>query len=143
MGTNDLVKELRGRHTEDRAGIAAALTLAVAAARAHHLAILDGVYNDINNLSGFEAACRQGQAFGFDGKTLIHPKQIAAANAAFAPTDAELASARKRLDAWRAAQAAGQGVAVVDGALVENLHACEAERLLALADAIAARSAPA
>ena len=79
---------------------------------------------------------RQGRDQGFDGKTLIHPKQIAAANDAFAPTEAELATARKRLDAWRAAQAAGQGVAVVDGALVENLHAQEAERLLALAAAI-------
>ncbi|MNT76172.1 (3S)-malyl-CoA thioesterase [compost metagenome] len=109
------------------------------AARAHGLAVLDGVHLDLNDDTGLADACRQGRDQGFDGKTLIHPRQIAAANAAFAPAPEELDAARKRLDAWRAAQAAGQGVAVVDGALVENLHAQEAERVLALAAAIAAR----
>lgn len=143
VGTSDLVKDLHARHTPERHETLLARSLAVLAARAHGLAVLDGVHLDLDDDAGLTAACRQGRDQGFDGKTLIHPRQIAAANAAFAPTDAELASARKRLDAWRAAQAAGQGVAVVDGALVENLHAREAERLLALADAIAARSTPA
>ncbi|HAP27924.1 MAG TPA: CoA ester lyase, partial [Achromobacter sp.] len=87
---------------------------------------------------GLQDACRQGRDQGFDGKTLIHPRQIGAANLAFAPTPDELDTARKRLDAWKAAQAEGKGVAVVDGALVENLHASEAERVLALAAAIQA-----
>ncbi len=124
VGTSDLVKDLHARHTPERHETLLARSLAVLAARAHGLAVLDGVHLDLDDDAGLAAACRQGRDQGFDGKTLIHPKQIAAANAAFAPTDAELASARKRLDAWRAAQAAGQGVAVVDGALVENLHAC-------------------
>jgi len=137
VGTSDLVKDLHARHTPSREETLLARSLAVMAARAHGLAALDGVHLDLHDAAGLEAACRQGRDQGFDGKTLIHPKQIAAANAAFAPTEAELASARKRLDAWRDAQAAGLGVAVVDGALVENLHAREAERVLALAEAIA------
>lgn len=138
VGTSDLVKDLHARHTPARDETLLARSLAVMAARAHGLAALDGVHLDLNDDTGFADACRQGRDQGFDGKTLIHPRQIAAANAAFAPTADELASARKRLDAWRAAQAAGKGVAVVDGALVENLHAQEAERVLALAAAIAA-----
>lgn len=136
VGTSDLVKDLHARHTPGREETLLARSLAVMAARAHGLAVLDGVHLDLNDAAGYAAACQQGRDQGFDGKTLIHPKQIAAANAAFAPTDSELALARKRLDAWRQAQAAGQGVAVVDGALVENLHAEEAERVLALAEAI-------
>lgn len=136
VGTSDLVKDLHARHTPGREETLLARSLAVMAARAHGLAVLDGVHLDLNDDAGYAAACEQGRDQGFDGKTLIHPKQIAAANAAFAPTDSELALARKRLDAWRQAQAAGQGVAVVDGALVENLHAEEAERVLALAEAI-------
>ncbi|MGO4398408.1 HpcH/HpaI aldolase/citrate lyase family protein [Achromobacter sp. PAB15] len=138
VGTSDLVKDLHARHTPGREETLLARSLAVMAARAHGLAVLDGVHLDLQDDAGLEAACRQGRDQGFDGKTLIHPKQIAPANAAFAPTEDELATARKRLDAWRAAQAAGLGVAVVDGALVENLHAQEAERVLALAAAIAA-----
>lgn len=136
VGTSDLVKDLHARHTPGREETLLARSLAVMAARAHGLAVLDGVHLDLNDDAGYTAACQQGRDQGFDGKTLIHPKQIAAANAAFAPTESELALARKRLDAWRQAQAAGQGVAVVDGALVENLHAEEAERVLALAEAI-------
>jgi len=136
VGTSDLVKDLHARHTPSREETLLARSMAVMAARAHGLAVLDGVHLDLHDDAGLEAACKQGRDQGFDGKTLIHPKQIAAANAAFAPTKEELATARKRLDAWRAAQAAGQGVAVVDGALVENLHALDAERVLALAAAI-------
>ncbi|MEN4920412.1 CoA ester lyase [Achromobacter spanius] len=139
VGTSDLVKDLHARHTPSRDETLLARSLAVMAARAHGLAVLDGVHLDLNDDTGLADACRQGRDQGFDGKTLIHPRQIAAANAAFAPAPEELNTARKRLDAWRAAQAAGQGVAVVDGALVENLHAQEAERVLALAAAIAAR----
>ncbi|QKH38768.1 CoA ester lyase [Achromobacter pestifer] len=137
VGTSDLVKDLHARHTPSREETLLARSMAVMAARAHGLAALDGVHLDLHDDTGLEAACRQGRDQGFDGKTLIHPKQIAAANAAFAPTQEELATARKRLDAWRAAQAAGLGVAVVDGTLVENLHARDAERVLALAEAIA------
>lgn len=136
VGTSDLVKDLHARHTPSRDETLLARSLAVMAARAHGLAVLDGVHLDLNDDAGLQDACRQGRDQGFDGKTLIHPRQIAAANAAFAPTPDELATARKRLDAWKAAQAEGKGVAVVDGALVENLHAQEAERLLALAAAI-------
>lgn len=137
VGTSDLVKDLHARHTPGREETLLARSMAVMAARAHGLAVLDGVHLDLHDDAGYAATCRQARDQGFDGKTLIHPKQIAAANAAFAPTDDEVALARKRLDAWRAAQAEGLGVAVVDGALVENLHAQEAERVLALAAAIA------
>ncbi|WP_241052664.1 HpcH/HpaI aldolase/citrate lyase family protein [Achromobacter xylosoxidans] len=143
VGTSDLVKDLHARHTPERQETLLARSLAVLAARAHGLAVLDGVHLDLDDDAGLAAACNQGRDQGFDGKTLIHPRQIAAANAAFAPTEAELASARRRLEAWHAARAAGRGVAVVDGALVENLHAREAERLLALAAAIAGRPDPA
>jgi len=138
VGTSDLVKDLHARHTPSRDETLLARSLAVMAARAHGLAVLDGVHLDLNDDAGLQVACGQGRDQGFDGKTLIHPRQIAAANAAFAPTAEELETARKRLDAWRAAQAEGKGVAVVDGALVENLHASEAERVLALAAAIQA-----
>lgn len=138
VGTSDLVKDLHARHTPSRDETLLARSLAVMAARAHGLAVLDGVHLDLNDDAGLQDACRQGRDQGFDGKTLIHPRQLAAANAAFAPTSEELDTARKRLDAWKAAQADGKGVAVVDGALVENLHASEAERVLALAAAIQA-----
>ncbi|MGE8705011.1 MAG: HpcH/HpaI aldolase/citrate lyase family protein [Achromobacter sp.] len=138
VGTSDLVKDLHARHTPSRNETLLARSLAVMAARAHGLAVLDGVHLDLNDDAGLQDTCRQGRDQGFDGKTLIHPRQIAAANAAFAPTPEELDTARKRLDAWQAAQAEGKGVAVVDGALVENLHASEAERVLALAAAIQA-----
>ncbi|MFY3434515.1 CoA ester lyase [Achromobacter sp. SLBN-14] len=138
VGTSDLVKDLHARHTPSRDETLLARSLAVMAARAHGLAVLDGVHLDLNDDAGLQDACRQGRDQGFDGKTLIHPRQIAAANAAFAPTPEELDTARRRLEAWTAAQAEGKGVAVVNGALVENLHAQEAERVLALAQAIGA-----
>lgn len=138
VGTSDLVKDLHARHTPSRDETLLARSLAVMAARAHGLTVLDGVHLDLNDDAGLQDACRQGRDQGFDGKTLIHPRQIAAANAAFAPTPEELDTARRRLQAWTAAQAEGKGVAVVDGALVENLHAQEAERVLALAQAIGA-----
>jgi citrate lyase subunit beta/citryl-CoA lyase len=137
MGTSDLAKEMRVRHTPDRIGFIAALSLCVMAARAHGLDIMDGVYLDLNNEEGFRAACEQGRDMGFDGKTLIHPKQLAAANEVFAPAPADVENARKMIEAWDQAQAEGKGVAVVNGKLVENLHVEEAHRTLAVAQAIA------
>ena len=131
-------QDLHARHTPGREETLLARSLAIMAARAHGLAALDGVHLDLDDDAGLALACEQGRNQGFDGKTLIHPRQIAAANAAYAPSPGEIAVARKRLQAWRDAQASGQGVAVVDGSLVENLHAREAERVLALAAAIAA-----
>ena len=140
MGTSDLAKDLHAAHTPDRLPLGASLGICILAARAHGLAILDGVYLDLEDDEGFALACRQGREFGFDGKTLIHPRTIAMANEIFAPDEAELARARKLIAAHGEAQAAGQGVVVVDGRLVENLHVEEAQRLVAMAEAIARRA---
>jgi citrate lyase subunit beta / citryl-CoA lyase len=137
LGTSDLTKELRARVTPDRAPLLTALGLAVLAARAHGLAVLDGVHLDLADDAGFAAACRQGRDFGFDGKTLIHPKQIDIANAAFGPGADEVAHAQRIIAAYDEARAAGKGIAVVDGRLVENLHVEEARRVVALALALA------
>jgi citrate lyase subunit beta/citryl-CoA lyase len=141
MGTSDLVKDLRARHTPGRSEVLVALGTVLLAARANGLAALDGVHLDLADDVGFEAACRQGRDLGFDGKTLIHPRTIEVANAVFAPTEAEIAEARRIIGAHGEALAAGKGIVVVDGKLVEALHVEEARRLVALADAIAARSA--
>jgi len=137
MGTSDLARECRIRHTPDRAGFITTLSLCVLAARAHGLEVLDGVHLDLDDDEGLARQCEQGRDLGFDGKTLIHPKQLAAANAAFAPAPAAIARARKIIAAWQDASAAGKAVVVVDGRLVENLHVQEAERDLALAERIA------
>ena len=137
MGTSDLVKDLHARHVPDRAPLLTSLGLCVLAAKAHGLAILDGVHLDLDDTPGFEAICRQGQAMGFDGKTLIHPKTIETANAVFAPAQEELEQAHKIIAAFEAAEAEGKGVVVVDGRLVEQLHVNEARRLIALANMIA------
>lgn len=136
MGTSDLVKEMQARHTLDRVGLLMPLSLCVLVARTYRLDIIDGVYLNLDDTDGFKIACEQGRDMGFNGKTLIHPKQIEAANRAFAPTEWELAQARKIILAWENAQKEGKGVAVVDGNLVENLHVEEAKRLLILADLI-------
>jgi citrate lyase subunit beta / citryl-CoA lyase len=136
MGTSDLAKDLRGRDMPDRLPLMASLQLVLLAARAHGLAALDGVHLDLADDAGFTAACEQGRALGFDGKTLIHPKQIAPANAAFAPGADEVAQARKIIAAHEAALTTGEGIVVVDGRLVENLHVEAAHRTLALAEAI-------
>jgi citrate lyase subunit beta/citryl-CoA lyase len=115
-----------------------ALGLCLLAARACGLAILDGVHLDLEDAAGFAASCRQGAELGFDGKTLIHPKQIDPANAAFAPDAEALARARRIIEAHEQAARAGRGVVVVDGRLVENLHVVEARRQVQLAEAIAA-----
>jgi citrate lyase subunit beta/citryl-CoA lyase len=136
MGTNDLVKDMRARHTPMRLPMVTALGLGMLAARAHGLTILDGVYNDIQDAEGFRAVCQQGLEMGFDGKTLIHPSQVEPCNEIFAPSAAELAMADKIVVAFKAAQAEGKGVVTVDGRMIENLHVEQAERALALAAAI-------
>lgn len=137
MGTSDLSKDTRVRHTPDRLGFLTALNLSVYAARAHGLEVIDGVQLDLDDDAGLQLACEQGRDLGFDGKSLIHPKQIAAANAAFAPDELELAHARTIIECWKEAEAAGKGVVVLNGRLVENLHVEEAQRMLELGEAIA------
>jgi len=136
MGTNDLVKDMRARHTPMRLPMVTALGLGMLAARAHGLTILDGVYNDIQDAEGFRAVCQQGLEMGFDGKTLIHPSQVEPCNEVFAPSAAELDMAGKIVTAFKSAQAEGKGVVTVDGRMIENLHVEQAERALALATAI-------
>lgn len=137
MGTSDLSKDTRVRHTPDRLGFITALNLSVYAARANGLDVIDGVQLDLEDQELLRASCEQGRDLGFDGKSLIHPNQIAATNAVFAPDEAEVAAARDIIAAFEAAQAEGKGVVVVKGRLVENLHVEEANRQLALAAAIA------
>jgi citrate lyase subunit beta/citryl-CoA lyase len=139
-GTSDLTADLQAREMPDRLPLLTSLQLVLLAARAHGLAALDGVHLNLADDDGFAAACAQGRALGFDGKTLIHPKQIAPANAAFGPSPEELAQARKIVAAHDAALASGRGVTVVDGRLIENLHVVAAQRTTALAEAIAALS---
>ncbi len=141
MGTSDLTKDLHARHTADRLPMLVALGSCLLAARAAGIAILDGVHLDLNDAEGFAAACRQGRALGFDGKTLIHPSQIGPANEAFGPSAAEIEQARRIVEAYGRARAEGRGVAVLDGRLIEVVHVREAERTLALAAAIAERGA--
>ncbi len=140
VGTADLAKDLQCAHPADRWPMLQALQMCVLAARAYDLAVLDGVHLEIADMGAFDAACHQGRALGFDGKTLIHPSQIAGANAAFGPSEEELARARRIVAAHDAAAAQGHGVTLLDGRLVESLHVKEAERLLAQADLIAARA---
>ncbi len=136
MGTSDLAKDLHCAHTRDRLPLAASLGLCLLAGRAAGLSVIDGVFLDLDDDEGFRHACQQGRDFGFDGKTLIHPKTIEAANAAFAPSDEDVAWSRKIIEAHAEAEAQGQGVTVVEGKLVENLHVENARRLVALAEAI-------
>ncbi|HUO92269.1 MAG TPA: CoA ester lyase [Rhizomicrobium sp.] len=141
MGTNDLIKEFRGVHTPDRVNLSAALGLSVAAARACGLIAIDGVYNDINDTDGFYSVCKQGRAFGFDGKTLIHPSQVDACNQVFAPSVEEIEAARKIIAAFEKPENKGKGAISLDGRMVELLHAEIARQTVALADAIAALEA--
>ncbi len=140
MGTNDLGKELGARHRADRLPLQAGLGLCLLAAKAYGRVIVDGVYNAFKDDAGLLAECVQGRDMGFDGKTLIHPAQLEIANAAFAPSVAELDLARRQIAAFNQAQAAGQGVAVVDGKIVENLHIVTAQAVLGKAQMIAALS---
>ncbi len=136
LGMEDLVKDLHAAHTGDRLPVVTARGLCMLAARAAGIAILDGVHMNLDDDDGLEEACRRGREMGFDGKTLIHPKQIDAANRIFAPTADELDWSRRIIAAHGAAADEGQGVVVVDGRLVEVLHVAEAERLVAMAETI-------
>ena len=138
MGTNDLAKELQSRFRADRLPMLASLSLCLLAARAEGLVIVDGVYNAFKDNEGLQAECEQGRDMGFDGKTLIHPAQVETTNAAYAPSDAEVSLAGRQIEAFEATEAAGGGVAVVDGQIVENLHVVTARQILAKAEAIAA-----
>jgi len=138
IGTNDLAKEMRCRLTVERAPLAGPLSLSVAAARAHGLTVLDGVFNGIEDEAGLARQCAQGAEFGFDGKTLIHPRQIEAANAAFSPAPDEIDWARRIVEAFDSPENAAKGVLRVEGRMVERLHLAEAQRLIAVAEAIAA-----
>jgi len=138
MGTNDLAKELDCRFRPDRLPMLTGLSLCLLAARAHGLVAVDGVYNAFKDDDGLQAECTQGRDMGFDGKTLIHPAQVAIANQVFAPSEGEMDLARRQIAAFEQAEAQGEGVAVVDGKIVENLHVATARQVLAKAEAIQA-----
>jgi citrate lyase subunit beta/citryl-CoA lyase len=140
MGTNDIAKDTRARLTPGRPAMLAYLSICVAAARAHGLEILDGVYNDFSNEPGFKTECEQGRDLGMDGKTLIHPNQVATANAVFAPADEEIAWAQKVITVFETPENRTKGAVQVEGRMVERMHAEMAHRTVALARAIAARA---
>jgi citrate lyase subunit beta/citryl-CoA lyase len=142
IGTNDLAKEMGCRPGVERTPLLGALGLAVAAARAHDLVILDGVYNELDDDAGLERQCAQGAEFGFDGKTLIHPRQIEPANRAFAPAAHEVAWSRTIVAAFDSPGNGDKGVIRLEGRMVERLHLAEARRMIAVAEAIAAHEAP-
>jgi citrate lyase subunit beta / citryl-CoA lyase len=136
MGTADLAKDLRALETRDRQPLLTALGIGLLAARAYGLAALDGIHADLDDEVGFEESCRQGRTLGFDGKSLIHPKTIAAANRIFGPSPPELLWAHRIIAAHEASVRAGSGVTLVDGKLIERLHVEEARRIIALSDTI-------
>jgi citrate lyase subunit beta / citryl-CoA lyase len=140
MGTNDLARELRVQISPSRAALRTSLQLCLLAARTHGKVIVDGVYNDVRNLDGFTAECRQGAEFGFDGKTLIHPSQIEPCNQIFSPSERELTEAREIVAAFEAAVREGKGVITVGGKMIENLHVDHAKRILRMAELLAARA---
>ncbi|MGW1835883.1 HpcH/HpaI aldolase/citrate lyase family protein [Streptomyces sp. NPDC002067] len=139
MGTNDLAKELHAEHVPGRAPLLTGLSLALLAARESGKVILDGVFNDVKDLAGFEAECVQGRELGFDGKTLIHPAQVGPCNEVFAPSEAQVERSRRIIEAFDEAAREGRGVVTVDGRMIENLHVEDARRVLALAEAVAGR----
>jgi citrate lyase subunit beta/citryl-CoA lyase len=141
MGTNDLAKEMRCRPGADRAPLLPALALAVTAARAHGIAVIDGVFNDIGDADGLARQCAQGADFGFDGKSLIHPGQVGPANTAFSPTAEEIDWARAVVAAFALPENADKGVVKVAGKMTERLHLAQAQRALAVAEAVARHEA--
>jgi len=140
MGLEDFAKELHADNAPPRTAMLYALERTVLVARAYGLGVLDGVYPAFDDDAGFAAACAQGAALGFDGKQLIHPRQIAAANAAFAPSAEAVAEARRIIAAFEEARARGAGLAVLDGRMIEALHVDEARALVVFAEEIAARN---
>ncbi len=141
MGTSDLAKDLHAHHTRDRVPMMLSLGHCLLVARAFGLTILDGVHLDLEDEEGFAQSCQQGKDFGFDGKTLIHPKTIAMANDIYGPSPEEVAWSQRTIEAFEAARAEGKGIVVVDGKLVENLHMAEARRLVKVAEQIGALEA--
>jgi citrate lyase subunit beta/citryl-CoA lyase len=139
MGTNDLAKETRAQIVPGRAPMLPWLMTCVAAARAHAIDILDGVYNNLTDTDGFARECTEAHAMGFDGKTLIHPNQIAPCNAAFSPGADEIAQAKKIIAAFALPENKGKGVVQLDGRMVERMHADMAQRTVAIAQAIEGR----
>lgn len=139
MGTNDLAKELGAAHVPGRAPLLTALSWCLLAARDAGKIVIDGVFNDLDDAEGFAAECRQAVEFGFDGKTLIHPRQLEVCNTAFTPNEAEIAHAREMIAAFEAAAAEGRGVVTVGGKLVENLHVEQARKALAVVEAVNAQ----
>ena len=140
MGTNDIVNETFGLHVRGRNPVVlAALAHTLLAVRAAGKVVVDGVYNDVKDLEGFEAEARQGREMGFDGKTLIHPSQVEPANTAFAPSDDDVQTAQDLIAAFEEAQAGGKGVATFKGKMIEELHVRDARRILAFHEAIASR----
>lgn len=140
MGTNDVVNETFGLHVPGRNPLVlTALSLSLLAARAAGKVIIDGVFNDVKNLDGFDAEARQGREMGFDGKTLIHPGQVEPANVAYAPSASDIEHAEAMIAAFDEAKAAGQGVVTFNNKMVEELHVRDAQRILAFAEAIATR----
>ena len=137
MGTNDLAKEMRAQLTPCRTPFLPFLSMAVAAARSHGIAILDGVCNEFRDLAAFEAEARQGLMFGFDGKSLIHPAQIEPCNAVFSPSEHDLAWANAVIAAFALPENAGKGAIRVEGKMAELLHLEQARRLVAVAESIA------
>jgi citrate lyase subunit beta / citryl-CoA lyase len=137
MGTSDLVKDLRAQHTHMRLPVITSLGICLLAGRAYGLTVLDGVYLDLSDDDGFRGSCDQGLELGFDGKTLIHPKQVAPTNDVFGPSEEEVVQARRIIEAFEAAEKEGKGVVLVDGKLVENLHVEIAKSTVSLAEAIA------
>ena len=136
MGTTDLSKELRLRNRADRLGVLGSLSLCVLAARASGIDIIDGVQLDLNDEQAYHASCEQGRDLGFDGKSVIHPKQIAYANQTFSPSAHEVEWAQRVIAAWQQAEQQGEALVLLDGRLVENLHVDEAKRTLQIAEAI-------
>jgi len=136
-GTNDLAKELNCRARADRLPMMLALQTMLMAARAHGVIAIDGVYNQYQDTDGLRAECEQGRDLGFDGKTLIHPAQVDVANECFSPSEAEIDLAKRQIEAFEEVERTGQGVAVVDGKIVENLHVETAKKILAMASSIA------
>ena len=138
-GTNDLAKELNCRFRADRLPMITSLAMMLLAAKAHGIVAIDGVYNQFKDDEGLAAECAQGRDMGFEGKTLIHPAQVAVCNEAFSPSAEEIDLAERQIAAFEETEASGQGVAVVDGKIVENLHVETARKILALAEAVSAR----
>lgn len=140
LGTNDLAKDTGAQLVPGRLPMVSWIQTCLAAARVHGLTILDGVYNELSDLEGFEAECQQGVTFGMDGKTLIHPRQVDPCNTAFSPAPEIVSWARKIVGVFEEPENAGKGAVQVEGRMVERLHADIAKRTIAVADAIAERT---